>query len=310
MLSIDRIQVLAPHAGDNVPKQHVVSRVVLKRFAATLPHRRAGSLEVVDLGHPEAKPTYRGPRGCGYIDHFVRYASKSLEQLWGSVENGLGKAITACEDGSIFAHPEHVKTLKDVIVLHLVRSVHTRAFLDKIWHENLTNLRTAMLDRRDLLTKVFLSRYGLYPGGPECLGLVLDDALRSSFALKDADAFFRESLERLFNLGSRHLEVRGLEVSRLPIGEFVIGDAPAVAVGAGGRIGLLQGVGIDSATTIALPLGPALIVSTGDADAFHILSQERVDALNRWQVQAASRYVYCRPGSGLVEAIRAAARSS
>ncbi len=91
---------------------------------------------------------------------------------------------------------------------------------------------------------------------------------------------------------------------------IAISHAPAVAVGAGDRIGLLQGVGIDSAATIVLPLGPALIVSTGDADAFHILSQEQVDARNQWQVQAASRYVYCRPGSGLVGAIRAAARRS
>jgi hypothetical protein len=310
VLSIDRIQALAPHAGDNVPKQHLVSRVVLKRFAANLSHKRAGALEIVDLAHPDAKPTYKGPRGCGYTDHFVRYASRSLEQLWASVENGLGKAIAACEDGSIFVHPEHTKTIKAVIVLHLVRSVHTRAFLDKIWHQNLTNLRTAMLDRPDLLANVFLSRYGLYPGGQECLGLVLDDALRPSLALKDADAFFRESLERLFNLGTSHLDVRGLEVSRPGLGEFVIGDAPAVAVGADGRIGLLQGVGIDSAATIALPLGPALIVSTGGADTFKILSQEQVDALNQWQVQAASRYVYCRPGSGLLGAIRAAARGS
>jgi hypothetical protein len=257
-----------------------------------------------------AKPTYRGPRGCGYIDHFVRYASRSLEQLWGRVENDLSKAIAACEDGSVFAHPEHVKTLKDVIVLHLVRSVHTRPFLDKIWQENVARLRTRMFDRQDMLTNAFISRYGLYPGGPKCLRLVLDEALRPSIKLKDADAFFRESLERLFNLGSRHLEARGLEVSRPATGEFVIGDAPAIAVGPAGRIGLLQGVGIDSATTIALPLGPALAVSTGDVDAFHNLSQEQMDALNRWQVQGASQYVYCRPDSGLDLTIRTAARRS
>jgi hypothetical protein len=309
VLSVDRLQALAPHAAENVSRQHVVSRAILKRFAATPPHRRAGLLEVINLHHPNAKPTYLGPRGCGYIDNFVSYASRSLEQLWAAVENGLVPAIAACEDGSIFTHPEHVKTLKNLIVLHLVRSIHTRPFLDEIWQKNLTQLRATMRNRQGLLVSAFKKRYGLYPGGPECLDLVLDDALRPSLALREADAFFRESLERLFNLGSTRLQARGLEVSTPATGEFVIGDAPAVAVGSGGRIGLLQGVGIDSATTIALPLGPALIVSTGDADTFHNLSQERVDGLNRWQVQAASRHVYCRPGSGMDRAIRAARRS-
>jgi hypothetical protein len=307
VLRNDRMRALAPHAGDNVREQHVVSRIILKRFVGTVPHRRAGSLEVIDLRYPEAKPTYSGPRGCGRIDNFVRYASRSLEQLWGTVENRLDRAIAACDDRSVFAHPEHVKTLKDAIVVHLVRSVQTRPFLDKIWEANLAGLRAAMRDRPDVLARAFVRRYGMYPGGPEGLGLVLDDALRPSFALKDADAFFRESLERLFNLGSEYLEARGLEVSRPAAGEFVISDAPAAAVGTDGRIGLLQGVGINSATTVALPLGPGLLVSTGDADGFQQLSQEYVAEVNRWQVHGASQHVYCRPGSGLYGTIRALA---
>jgi hypothetical protein len=308
---IDRINALAHEADDNVRRQHVVSKVVLKRFAAVTSHRRAGLIEIVDLDRLDVPSKYLGPDGCGYIQNFVRYASRSLEQLWQTVETNLRDAIAACDDRTVFDHPQHVRTLKDAIALHLVRSVHTRPFIDRIWQQNLGVFKTTMLDtKREMLTREFVKKYGLYPGGPECLEVVINDAMAPHLALKDADAYFRASLERLFGLARKHLDEQGLEVSRPMEGEFVLGDAPAVAVASDGRIGLHQGVGVDSATTIALPLGPYLLISTGTDDAFLDLDKERVDRVNLWQVQAAARRVYCRPGSALVTNIRRQRRGS
>lgn len=294
-----RIESLAPQANDNVVRQHVVSRVILKRFAAEAPHRRVGNIAIMNLEYPDAKPVYRGPRGCGYVDNFVRYASRSLEQLWNLTESALGDALAACSDGSIFSNDRHVKTLKDAIALHFVRSVHTRPFLDQLWQGYLPQFREDFISAYGhRLAAAFARQYhGLLPAGREGLGAVFDRMLLPTLALREADAFFRDSLERLFRLASRHLDGLGVEVCRSLRCEFIIGDAPALAIGNEGRIGLMQGVGFETAMTIALPVGPRLLISTGPSNAFHDFDKEQVDLLNQYQVTSAKRHVYCRPGS-------------
>ncbi|MGC7103080.1 hypothetical protein ACPZ19_51195 [Amycolatopsis lurida] len=183
-----------------------------------------------------------------------------------------------------------------------------RLFLDDLWARNLDAFRSSFLDsHRDTLAAVFAKRYGLLPGGPECLKMVLDEALAPHLALKEADAYFRDSLERLFELARTNLDARGLEVSTPATGEFLIGDAPAVAVGNEGRIGLLAGVGVNTAETIALPLGPRLLVSTGHRDSFLVLDPEQTAHVNQWQVLSAASRAFCRPGSGLATVIRESA---
>jgi len=298
--AISRIRALAPQADDNIPGQHVNSKVILRRFAAVAPHPRAGNLAIRDLAHREAKPVYRGPAGCGRIENFVRYASRSLENLWWETENDLPSAIAACSDGSVFGNDKSVKVLKDAIALHLVRSVHTRRFLDQLWQDFLPRFREDVINRyQPRLASLFTEMYhGLIPHGREGLEVVLDRLLSPMLTLREADAFHRDSLERLFRLASSHLDGLGLEVCRAGSGEFVIGDAPALAISSDGRVGLLQGVGIESATTIALPVDPQLLISTGNNNALHDIEGEQVEVLNRYQVAVAAQYVYHRPGSG------------
>lgn len=311
MSTVDRLRSRVAHAADNIKKQHVVSRVILKRFAARAPHKRQGNIEIIDLEHVQSKSTYRGPGGCGFIDNFVRYASRSLETVWQSVETKMGEAICACEDHSIFSRPDLVKVLKDAIALHFVRSVHSREAVDQAWRKNLSSLWFYVVNERpQMLVDEFKRTRGIYPAGLEALKVVFEDAIEPWQKLRDDDALFRDSLERLFTLACKKLESVGLEVSHPGGGEFVIGDAPAAAIAEDGRIGVLQGVAIGSAATVALPLGPRLMVSTGPKNCFLTLAQEHVDKMITWQVRAASRYVYVRPGSHQGEVVREIARDT
>jgi hypothetical protein len=158
---------------------------------------------------------------------------------------------------------------------------------------------------RERLANAFFAKYHIHAAGPEALDLILDGYLEKWYRLKDNGAMLRSSLERLFRAASQKLDSHSLEVSTPSTGEFLIGDAPAIAIDSIGRIGPHQGVGIESAATIALPLGPQLTISTGPDDCFHHLDQGQVDKLNGWQVRNASRFVYSRPDSHLTEFIRA-----
>src|SRR5690348_1417823 len=85
---LKRIRELGPEAHKRIMNQHVVSRVILKGFAAPGPGSKGWQLTPFDLrlGH---ELRARGLRGCGKLPNFLEFASESAEQLWKTVEDQL-----------------------------------------------------------------------------------------------------------------------------------------------------------------------------------------------------------------------------
>ena len=299
--SLARIAELQTEARHNRPREHVVSKVISKRFAGGKGEPRPGLLAVTTLRYPDAKATYLGPTGIGYVWNYVRYASASLEEHWGKSESRLPEAIEACLDGSIFSSPHLVDVIKDILAIHYIRNVYTREILDRIWAQNLSETRRRLVRQyRDRIDMEFYRQRGFYPGGDEARGIVIDEALGPTIALKNEDAFMRESLERLHTSARGILEARRLELCRCT-GELLIGDAPLLARSSDGRFGALEDVALNDATMIAMPIDPYHLVSLGDTAVELTLDQQQVDAVNRMQIRVAKDYVYSRPGSGLHE---------
>ncbi|WP_117209215.1 DUF4238 domain-containing protein [Allorhizocola rhizosphaerae] len=303
--TVEQIRVLNVQSGGHVRKQHVVSQLILRRFAAPngLPH--AGRIGSINLEWPSAKPCYYFPAGTGYIADFVRFASKTMEMVWHETENRLPEAIDACLERTVLSRPDLVEVLKGAIAMHHVRNVHLRSFLDPIWHDRVAALRRLLLtERRSMAEYEFRRRYhGLVPG-PGCLEFIVDDALAPMQALWRDDGFFRDSLERLYRLSVSTLAGWGLQVCTPETGEFLLGDAPALAISSDGRIGLRDGVGLNEAITIALPITPYCMIALGETDTYLPLSQDQVDVLNRHQIRGAARHMYFRPGSSLEPFVR------
>ncbi|MFD5617056.1 hypothetical protein [Streptomyces yangpuensis] len=102
------------------------------------------------------------PRECGKVKHFARFASASLEQLWGKLETRIPDAAAAVDRGDVFQHEQHVQTLKDVIALHLVRSLNYRDVHERIFTKIYTEQRKALLtDQSDLLRLAVLQQRGV-----------------------------------------------------------------------------------------------------------------------------------------------------
>ena len=81
--------------------QHVVSRVVLKGFAAPGAKGAGWQLTPFDV-HRRNELKSRGLRGCGKISNFLTFAPASAEHLWNKgVENKLDSAINAGNDDSM-----------------------------------------------------------------------------------------------------------------------------------------------------------------------------------------------------------------
>jgi len=119
---LKRVSELEPEADRRIKNQHVVSKVILKGFAAPGPGSASWQLTPFDLRlGRELKP--RGLGGCGKVPDFLTFASESAEQLWKSVEDQLHTAIGAARAGHLHDQDAHVEAIKDGIALHLVRSL-------------------------------------------------------------------------------------------------------------------------------------------------------------------------------------------
>ncbi len=302
-----RLKELAPFANDNVVDQHLVSRVILRRYARPVPKRQGRVLARLNLYFPDAGPTYKAPAGCGKEPNFLKVASRLAEDLWATVENQLHDALAACDDGTLFDRPELVEVIKDAIALHFVRSNQTMALHERAWTIVRDEYRMAWLDDRRMLELAHYLRTGLYTAAPAVLEATADDLIAPIQALVDSGEMLRVRIEQLFEQARDIARKSGLEIARPEAGEFIIGDTPALAVrNDRPGIGPLDGIAMNDANLMVLPLGPRLLASLGPADTFGTVSADFVDRMNGLQVAAARKYVYFRPGSGMEGFVRQA----
>ena len=82
-----RLRELESVTERRIRNQHVVSRVILKGFAAPGHGGKGWELTPFDVRAGREEKT-RGLRGCGRVPDFLMCAAESAEQLWNTeVEN-------------------------------------------------------------------------------------------------------------------------------------------------------------------------------------------------------------------------------
>lgn len=151
-VSITRLRELESVTERQIRNQHIVSKVILKGFAAPGHGGKGWELTPFDIrAGREARP--RGLAGCGRVPDFLMCAAESAEQLWNTeMENDLGPAIQAARDGHLHDQDAHVAAIRDGIALHLVRSLHYLEENRAAVAQAIDNVRqTAPVARRALL---------------------------------------------------------------------------------------------------------------------------------------------------------------
>ncbi|MDA8262258.1 MAG: hypothetical protein M0Z47_05435 [Actinomycetota bacterium] len=102
-----------------VPRQHVISETILRRFTEVVDPRAGRQLRRCDV--VTGKTRLMGAGGVGYVTNFVRVDSVATELVWKRVEDSLPEAITAAESGTVLTDTRLVGILRDAIGLHHVR---------------------------------------------------------------------------------------------------------------------------------------------------------------------------------------------
>ncbi|MDX8029395.1 DUF4238 domain-containing protein [Lentzea sp. BCCO 10_0856] len=296
---------LAPHLDKHVTSQHVVSRVVLHRFGRIEDEKAGLQLARMDLHHLERRPKLTGPKGCGKVDNFIRYASEDAEKTWGRIETRLPVALAAADDGSILSHPDLIDIIKEVMALHVVRGKESAVIHKEAWSWIEAASRHALRGQIEVLRQFTLARTGLYLTGADWADRAIDQLHANTEADYDTGFLFRMQQERAFEKVRTFIHRHGLEFLESREAHFLIGDVPAVATRQDRQeVGLLGGIAVDDAHSMVMPLGPSLTVATSPINARGVVPPDIVEHLNKVQVAAAQDEVYFHPASGLEDFVR------
>ncbi|MFD8710907.1 DUF4238 domain-containing protein [Streptomyces anulatus] len=291
-------------------RQHLVSQVLLKEFTMPEPKGSSRQLLPFDLHNPgrvhKRMPTSR----CGWVENFVAVDSPSVEALWGDVERRVPAAFAAVHVGTPFADPLHVDVLRDLVVLHYVRSLHYRdVHTDSVERARTRLVAKVISQYPEQLRLEALRETGLYLSGPASLGAFAERLIERSSVMRDRESgkLFRTSIEDTFHKMRDLASTRRLEVITPETGQFLIGDNPALTLSVKGSR-TMYGMAFGDARTLLLPIGPRHMLSLGTKDVMLTVPQSFVDRLNAVQVHAAHRYVYMHPESGLEPFVERAAQ--
>ena len=301
--TLARIRQLAPETANPVHKQHLVSAVLLERFAEPSP---AGlSLYPFDLNRPDSRHTLKGVKGVGWVKDFIPYASGSLEQLWNDTEQHLPTVFSAVDAGTALDDPSHVSVLRDLLALHLTRSrtyrdLHVQSFI----RAYLWTLARPTGGLREELRAAVLRERGLHLAGPGGIEYFAHRYLEPSVELFGSWALLRARIEEIYAKARHQVANAGLQIiTPQDDNEFLIGDTPAFTRGAGPQGPTIR-VALADATTALLPLGPRHLLALSRSNETLTIPWPAVMEINTLQVLTAHDRVFLRPSSGLQNLVR------
>ncbi|MEV6595007.1 DUF4238 domain-containing protein [Streptomyces acidicola] len=278
-----------------------MSQVLLKQFTMPGPKGSGWQLLPFDLRNPGRLHKLKSTRACGWAENFVAFDSTSAEELWCNVERRIPAAFSAVHAGTPFADPLHVAALRDLVVLHYVRSHHYRDVHTDAFERTRTGLVGELISRfPEQLRREALLETGLHLSGPPSLGAFAERLIEQSSVVRDhkSGKLFRTSIEDTFYKMRAMASTWRLEVLTPETGQFLIGDNPAVTMSVKGST-TTYGMAFGDAQTLVLPIDPRHMLALGPENVVSTVPRTLVDRLNTVQVHAADRYVYMHPRSGL-----------
>ncbi|PZT91589.1 MAG: hypothetical protein DI630_29370 [Gordonia sp. (in: high G+C Gram-positive bacteria)] len=272
-------------------KQHVVSQVLLRRFAVD------GDIEVLAMDYPHSGWRRHSPAAVGYVKDFVRANAEEVEQVWAEVESRLARAFADVDRGSsVKPRGATEEALRDCLALHWARSRRVRDTVGRAWNDVRARSQADLATRPELLDRSFLQLTGLHPAGPQARAIANDrlhegpDDIRSGRHFADRVVeFFVHAQDKL---ASSHIAVYDIPDEAE---DLLLSDSPVVAPNRE-HTGWGPGeVALGDAIAFAMPIGPRTAVSAHPTPTRHTITIEEALELNQMQRQVVVSHLYRRP---------------
>lgn len=303
-----KIRARVHEASLNSPRQHTLSQALQKRFTRTVPHNKWELLRF-DLRHEQVRSQSAAPGNCGMVVDFVPYASTSLETYWSKVENGFHAGFAALDDGTLFSNPAMISVMRDIVALHYVRSPRMKDVHDATFHAGQEQKRTELRRRPWNVRQDYWKKTGIHTIGDQAVEYIIGQRLQEPADLAASGALLRERLPDMYEKVRARLDDFSVEILMPESAEFLISDSPVV------NPNELTGRAVDEARLddddFYLPVGRSHVVRLhyGPQYGYRSIPGDQVEKLNIRQVEAARKYVFAHPDSGLDAFIEQARRN-
>ena len=277
-------------------RQHTVSKGILRQFTDPL----TGQLESFHLEFEY--PSLKYPKEVGYVWNFVEHEPSATEQRWKTTEDRLPALYSALNDRTLLEKPDMVRLAKEVIALHVVRSLTRREVQEIVALRAREDLLGELRQNPQGLALAFLRRTKLYPAGSEALEEQAQWDANRALTTLNAPEFWHSRLMANIDELNALLSRTSIQVFEAGSGsgEFMIADDPAPTMMAGYfGLGPLTGVSYDKTTTIALPVSPRFAIALIEQPEWHQATPEVVHFLNCVQLSNAKERVFYNPHSNL-----------
>lgn len=282
-------------------RQHLVSKVLQVRFT-------------LDAG-PNAKRLHQlrrsdpfsivlvGPRNNLKEDWFINEeaGASQYERLWSDIEGPMGAAFAEL-DGHTGNDPltnASAAVIKDFMALHLVRAFTAKPMWDRGLARVVPERRAAIVDNHGLIELARSS--DVYPTNWSDEQIVDEITSQLEDPLRTGGQLFGDTLVELVNNVKVHFERFHVEIGEAVEGELILPDVPCVPYESKtGRVGLLEGFGLNNSDAIVMPLGPrhiASLVTKAPSTLWWRLDPVKLAPLNEALARGALEAVYFRPGS-------------
>lgn len=256
----------------------------------------------------------RSPEKSAFVPNFINpQHAASMEKHWSSIEDRAPKALSSVDQGTLFSDPNSLRTIVDLIALHLMRSHQYHA----LWQQfRLGHLQSAKgqrlldwIDNPRFLDGIFRDLTGLQPVGIEAREIARNYCLGLLRAFDAGEAAFAEHLRDSYDRTRVILSFSELSIGTIDADDLIISDVPAVTFNVDGfRVGFAAGVPLHPDSQICMPLGPRHLAITRGSSTYSQLHSSAVAGANMVQLLSAKKHAFARPGSDRIAWIQELAR--
>lgn len=270
-----------------IRRQHVVSRVVLRRFMADR------TLSVHDR---EVDSIYRKGLNGVFHDYLDRHDSWAAEQRWAVTEAHMPRVYDLIDQRAVLDDADAIETLRDLLAVHWIRTPGIRALHRQLGAQVAARSRAKYAQQPDFLVRAFTQRTGLQPTGVASLEWINAQVHATALhAIEEEE--FSSMLARAYSFARAVFARRELQIAYTRGADLMIGDAPVLTLKTGHTgTGPHQGVALAEAKVIVMPLSPTVLIGLGPQPATIALTDDEVRSYNSPQIQAATRWIGCHPG--------------
>jgi Protein of unknown function (DUF4238) len=278
-------------------RPHTVSQVVLREFT------RAGELTMYDSDRQIF--ITKGPR-AGFYMPFDQHDPIGSEELWGEIEKRIPKMYAALNARAATSDPQVEAIVRDVLALHWARSAAMKAVHDRVTEEVKRRSMEKRASEPALLAGAMLESKGLHATSPDALAWFNED-IHSRVVSEHREKWLSDRNAHHVAEAQRIMGRWSVQIGYAPAGsDLMISDAPVVTMKPGhDGLGPHQGVALEEAWEICMPIGPTVLVGLGAEPKTLNLTSEMVDRYNDLQIRARIRWLGCYPSGPSENALRA-----